>query len=80
MQHPGAMHLNQVLSLPKKSFLFHVKPQSVKTDLELVYTDTERKLDSRVFLKWVSYTMLNIHPERIKVGMVNMAFWVFFII
>lgn len=77
MQHPVGMYLNQVLSLPKKiSFTFgaKVKPKSAKTDLELVYTDTERKLDSRVLLKWVSYIMLNIRSETIKVGMVNMAF------
>lgn len=59
---------------PKKSHSLHVKPKSVKTDLELVYTGMERKLDSRVLLKWICYIMLNIHPERIKVGMVNVAF------
>lgn len=59
---------------PKKSRSLHVKPKCVKTDLELVYTDTERKLDSRVLLEWVCYIMLNICPERIKAGMVNMAF------
>lgn len=64
---------------PKKSRSLHVKPKSVKTDLELVYTAMERKLDSRVLLKWVCYFMLNIHPETIKVGTANVAFCFFII-